>query len=254
MGSGTAGTRFDFLFNMSHVSDDNQLFLNLAVGNFGYPRQVVEPVLPRLQYVETDLPVVLFLARESGRSVDSIVALRSRGLSWTVIFTRVGVPHDRLFVGIGRDPGPPYGRAWGHWRMHPRQVRLTDDEVCGLVQVQVGRRLEGLSPYELARARGQGRPVYLVVADKHGRPYHRGRWSRDDARDDRGQRGNGHHHGHNDHGNDGGDRGHGHDYSGRRCGQRRRSAGHPLRLARSGSPNPSSGIMGTLRSAAAGRG
>ena len=206
-----AAAQFDFLFNLNHVGDDNQLFLNLTVGNFGYPRQVVEPVLTRLQYVETDLPVVLFLARESGRPVDSIVALRSRGLSWSVIFTRVGVPHDRLFVGIDRDPGPPYGRAWGHWKKHPGHARLTDDEVCGLVQIQVGRRLEGLSPYELARARGQGRPVYLLVADKHGRPYHRGRWNHEDGRDDHEQHGNGHGHNHDDHGNGSGGRGHGHD-------------------------------------------
>src|SRR5213594_2532082 len=118
-----AGTSFDFLFSLDRVSNDNQYFLNVAVSNYGYDRVVLEPVLPRLRYVEADLPVVLFLADECGRPPGYIVDLRARGLSWAVIFNRVDVPYDRLFVGIRNDPGPPYGNAWGHWRRDRRGVR-----------------------------------------------------------------------------------------------------------------------------------
>jgi hypothetical protein len=174
-GPAQAGASFDFLFSMNHVSDDNQYFLNLAVSNYGYDRQILEPVLPRLRYVEVDLPVVLFLAKESGRPVDFIVDLRARGLAWSVILTRLELPADVLFVGIDRDPGPPYGRAWGHWKKSPRAVRLTDSDVAGLVQIQIGARATGLAPSELAKARGQGKRVVTLVADKRGRPYHKGK-------------------------------------------------------------------------------
>lgn len=167
-----AGASFDFLFSMDRVSDDKQFFLNVAVSNYGYDRVVLEPVLPRLRYVEADLPVVLFLAHECGRPPGYIVDLRARGLSWSVIFTRVGVPSDVLFAGIDRDPGPPYGNAWGHWRKGPRTVRLSDGDIGGLVQVQIGARAARMAPFELARARGQGRPIAVVVAEKRGRPYH----------------------------------------------------------------------------------
>src|SRR5712691_12689754 len=88
----SAATSFDFLFSMDHVTDDNQFFLNVAVTDYGYSRPVLEPILPRLRYVEVDLPVVLFLAHESGRSVDSIVALRVRGMPWSAVFVELGVP------------------------------------------------------------------------------------------------------------------------------------------------------------------
>jgi len=175
-----AGASFDFLFNMDRVSNDNQYFLNVAVSNYGYDRVVLEPVLPRLRYVEADLPVVLFLADECGRPPGYIVDLRARGLSWAVIFNRVDVPYDRLFVGIRNDPGPPYGNAWGHWKRNRRGVSLSDSDISGLVQVQIGARAARMRPYEMARARGRGRPVAFVVAEERGRPYHGGRRGNDE--------------------------------------------------------------------------
>ena len=166
-----ADTSFEFLFSSSSVTNDNQFLLHLAVGNYGYPRHVIEPVLPRLRSVEEDLPVVLFLAAASGRSVEFIVALRSESLAWSAIFTRVGVPYELLFVGIDRDPGPPYGKAWGHWKKNPKKVAFSDEEIVGLVAVQTGHRLTGLSPFEIAQARGRDKSVALIVADKKGRPH-----------------------------------------------------------------------------------
>ena len=96
-----------------------------------------------------------------------------------MIFTRAGVPYEVLFEGIDRDPGPPYGNAWGYWRKHPRAVRLSDNDISGLVQVQIGARAARMAPFELARARGQGRPVAFVVAEKRGRPYHAGKKSKE---------------------------------------------------------------------------
>lgn len=170
----SAGSSFEFLWNSSSVDDDDEWFLHLAVNNYGYPRTVIEPVVPRLRYVEADLPVVLFLAHQSGRPVDFIVNLRSEGLGWSVIFTRVGVPYDVLFVGIDRDPGPPYGKAWGHWKKQRKHFRPSDDVICGLVNVQTAHRVTGLSSFDVARARGHGKSFASVVAEKKGRPRHDG--------------------------------------------------------------------------------
>ncbi len=170
-----AGMSVDFLFSMEHASTDQQYFLSLAVSNYGYSREVLEPVVPRLRNLEVDLPVVLLLARESGRPLDVIVGWRAEGLSWSVIFGRADVPVDILFVGIDRDPGPPYGKAWGYWKKDRRGVRLSDSDVAGLAQIQIGSRVAGLAPFELVRARGQGRSVATVVAEKKGRPYQKGK-------------------------------------------------------------------------------
>jgi hypothetical protein len=164
----TAGS-LDFLFDPRRVIDDHQYFLNRVVEHFGLPRPTIEPVLPRMRNLEPDLPVALFLSRTSGQPLEVIVNLRVGGLPWCDVFQRVHVPPDVIFVGIDRDPGPPYGKAWGHWKKNGRGARLSDNDICGLVGVQVGHRLVGASPYELAHARGQGRTVVFSVAEKGGR-------------------------------------------------------------------------------------
>lgn len=160
---------FDFLFDPSRAADDHQFFLNRVVLQFGVPRPAIEPVLPRMRNLEPDLPVALFLSHASGQPLDVIVNLRVGGLPWCDVFQRVHVPPDVIFTGIDRDPGPPYGKAWGYWKKHGRGTRLSDSDICGLVGVQVGHRIVGASPYELARARGQGRTVMYAVAEKGGR-------------------------------------------------------------------------------------
>jgi hypothetical protein len=166
-----ASASFDFLFSMNSVQDDGQLFLNLTVGSYGTDRGVLEPVLPRIRAVEVDLPVILFLADASGRPIDFIVDLRRGGLSWMVVFERCGVSPDLLFVGLDTDPGPPYGKAWGHWRKSPRSLRLSDAEVVGLVNLQVGSRNTRTGPGEIARAHGGGSSIASIAAAKKGRPY-----------------------------------------------------------------------------------
>lgn len=170
-----AGTSVDFLFSVEHVSTDQQYFLNLAVSNYGYSRAGLEPVVPRVRNLELDLPIVLLLARESGKPLDQIVGWRAEGLSWSVIFGRAGVPVQVLFAGMDRDPGPPYGKAWGYWKKDPRGVRLSDNDIAGLAQIQIASRLTGDAPSELARARGRGRSVAVVVAESKGRPYQKGK-------------------------------------------------------------------------------
>lgn len=167
-------TSYDFLFSADQVADDSQFFLNLTVRNYRYSRPAIEPVLPRLRYVEMDLPVVLFLAQKSRRPVDHIVTLRAQGLPWSAVFQSVRVPYDVLFVGIDRDPGPPYGKAWGHWKKRRKSQWLTDSDVHGLVLVQIGSHIARVPQFEVARARAQGVAVVTYVAEKHGRPY-RGR-------------------------------------------------------------------------------
>jgi hypothetical protein len=81
---------------------------------------------------------------------------------------RIGVPVERLFAGVDRDPGAPYGKAWGYWKKHPRDSRLGDDDVRSFVVLQLGQRFTGISPYELARQRAAGRPVAYVVVEKRG--------------------------------------------------------------------------------------
>jgi hypothetical protein len=162
-----AGTSYEYLFNAKRVSNDSQYYLNLAVRSYNYPRADIEPALPHLHRVESELPVILLVAHASGRPVGFISSLRGQGLSWATVFERVHVPCDILFRGIDKDPGPPYGKAWGSWRA--KSYRFTDDEIVGLANVQTARRVTGMSAYAVAHARGEGKTVAAIVADKKGR-------------------------------------------------------------------------------------
>ena len=162
---------FDFLFSMEHVHNDSEYFLNLAVGRSGAPRPVLEPLLPRVHRLEPDLPVLLYLHGASGWPLAQLVDLRASGSSWSVIFTRVGVPQAVLFEGIPDDPGPPYGNAWGYWKKNPRGARLRDNDVCDLVRIQMASQWVGMRQDDLARGYAKGVTAPVIVADKNGRPY-----------------------------------------------------------------------------------
>lgn len=171
-GAGSAfAESYDYLFNRDAVRNDHEMFLNLAVGDYGYDRAALEPLLPKIKHVEADLPVMFFVSRESGRPLEAIVNQRALGLSWSSILKRHNVPMDVLFAGIDRDPGPPYGRAWGYWKKHPSTTALSDADVRGLVQVRLGSRWARVTPYQLARGQGRGESVVTVVADRKGRPF-----------------------------------------------------------------------------------
>jgi hypothetical protein len=174
--SAVAGGSPAYLFNAGDVDDDTELFLNLTIRSYGYPRGTVETIVPQLSVVEADLPVVLFLARETGCSPQRIVKLRSAGLTWSDIFDRLEMPADILFVGLSRNPGPPYDKAWGFWRKHGRRAAIADDDVVELARLQIAHRLLGLPTFDLARFCRGGKPVAGVVADRKGRAW-RGEFS-----------------------------------------------------------------------------
>ena len=174
-GTARASTTFDVAVGMN-VNEDTRIFLNVT-------NQVWRPAVPgnfiqECRYPGDDFPVVSFLAYQSHRQPSFILHLRSEGYPWYEIFYRLNVDPSVLFVGIDRDPGPPYGKAWGYWKKnrHPgmhRRLRFSDRDVVGLVKVQTASRHFGASPFDVMNAYHQGRRVEVYTADhwrqKHGR-------------------------------------------------------------------------------------
>ena len=163
-----AAPSFEFLFSVSHASDDREVFLSLAVQSYGTDRDTLERTLPRLHHVRAELPVILFLAAESGRPLHDIVRMRAHGRSWEAIFTRLGVSLDVLFRGVHKNPGPPYGKAWGHWKKRSGPLHLSDSDIGVWVEIQIGHRIAGVSPYDLAVGVAGGRSVFAEIAHRKG--------------------------------------------------------------------------------------
>ena len=88
-------------------------YLSLSVSHFNSDHETALVAARGLADPGQDLPVLLFLARESGRPMPFILEMRLKGLSWWKIRGRLGVPPERVVVALARDPGPPYGKAHG---------------------------------------------------------------------------------------------------------------------------------------------
>ena len=155
------------------LPDDARIFLNVTNDYFAPPPPVAVELVRRCAVPEDDYPVILYLARASKRPPQEILRLRLDYLSWSDIMDRLSIPPSVLFVGIDRDPGPPYGKAWGYWRKHRRgeRMRLRDRDVVELVKLQVAARYQRVSPYTIVSVRQKGIDVEQYVAEKNRAKY-----------------------------------------------------------------------------------
>ena len=195
------------------VGDDARFFLNLTNEHYAVPERTAVAVVNRCPRPQDDYPVVMLLARLSGRSPDAILSMRLHGAPWVDVFARNQVSPDVLFVGMDRDPGPPYGHAWGYWKKHPHDgdacAALSDDQIVDLAKLQIVSGYYHVNPYTVIAERRRGSTIerYAVV---HGRPAgavttkqgHQGHGPGPERGHDQGHV---HEHGH------GHDQGHGHD-------------------------------------------
>ncbi len=152
------------------IGDDNDLFLSVSARYFDEDRRSIDRVALRYRNSD-DLTVALFVARRSGKSADTIHRLRTEGLSWWDISIRLGMPMDVWFVPVRRDPGPPYGKAYGHWKHHKRNrhhaVVLTDVDARNLVAVRMLHEYYGVSVDVAMEWRSSGHDLRVLVSDEY---------------------------------------------------------------------------------------
>ncbi|MFQ5720661.1 MAG: hypothetical protein ACE5IK_14070 [Acidobacteriota bacterium] len=139
------------------LSVGDNAYLNLNLSHFDRDGAEALVVARRLPHPEHELPVVLFLARESGRPLDAIVRLRLRGLSWWDIRARLGVPAERVVLVVPGDAGPPYGKAHGHHKHHGREDHaVRDADFEDWVGARVLSASYGVEPGVVLAARRSG--------------------------------------------------------------------------------------------------
>ena len=169
----TAQAGLDIDFGAAvRIGDDNDLFLSVSARYFDEDRRSIDRVAVRYSNPD-DLTVALFVARRSGMSADAIHRMRTNGLSWWDISVRFGMPVDVWFVPVRRDPGPPYGKAYGHWKNHKRHkhhaVVLTDADVRNLVAVRMLHEYYGVSVDVAMEWRSSGRDLRVLVSNEYGK-------------------------------------------------------------------------------------
>ena len=175
--SARAGVFYDATLDLG-LRDDARVFLNVTNEYFAPPPAIAVDLVHRCPSPVDDYPVVLFLARVSKRPPTDILRMRLDYLPWSDIMFRLNISPAVLFAGLDRDPGPPYGKAWGYWRKHPRGERfeIRDRDVYELAKLQVASGYHHVKPYAIISDRDRGITVEQYVAERNrGRYQSRGR-------------------------------------------------------------------------------
>ena len=154
---------YAFLFDRTEAKNEQQRFLHAVVAYSGIDREELRPLLPRLRPLEKQLPVALFIARESGRPVGEIVLLRKSERYWLDVLHEAGLKNKVLFEGVEGKFPEPYKAAWIEYRMKYRP-ELSDQQVRDLVILQLAHRITGQPVADIVKQGAKGRTPELIVA------------------------------------------------------------------------------------------
>jgi len=151
---------------------------NLSIGEYyRVPEREVIVVRER-GFRDEELPVIFFISSRARVAPRVVIDLRSRGWSWMDITLHFGLSPAIYYVPIkeGR-VGPPYGKAYGYYKKHPRhdgkRIPLTDDDVVNLVNLRFISEHHGYPPEAVMKMRAEGRNFVAinetVYEDRHGK-------------------------------------------------------------------------------------
>ncbi len=165
---GSDGARADVNVGLS-VDDDGIKGFYLAIGeHYTVPER--EIVYVRKKCIPDDeLPVVFYLAGRSGVSSKRIIELRLSGKSWMEITLYLGFNAGIFHVPFNGNPGPPYGKAYGHFKNKPKkkwkEIHLIDVDIVNLVNLRFMSNYYGCSPEYVVKMRKQGKGFTAINAE-----------------------------------------------------------------------------------------
>lgn len=132
----------------------------LAIGDH-YKAPEKEVVLVRKRGIpDDDLPVVFFLSKRAGVSPGVIIDLHLGGKSWMDITFHYGLTAEIYYVEVKEIKGPPYGKAYGHFKKKPKKgwktIKLVDADIVNFVNLRFLSEHYGYSPDEIITMRSKG--------------------------------------------------------------------------------------------------
>ena len=157
-------------FNFGISGDDDGLNgFYLAVGDYyNVPDRYI--VAARERHIPDDeMPVVFFIARKADVNSSVIIDMRNKGQSWMDISMHFKLHPEVYYVKVDEDPGPPYGRALGHFRNRDKDrwgtIVLDDRDIINLVNLRFISEYNKVSPEHVMRWRGEGKNFVTIHSD-----------------------------------------------------------------------------------------
>ena len=154
---------YAFLFDRTEAKNEQQKFLYTVFEDSGVSRDELQPLLPKLRPLEKQLPVALFIAKESGKPLADVVELRKAERFWLDVMNKTGVKPAVLFEGVQGKFPEPYKAAWIEYRMKFRP-EFTDEQIRELVLLQIAHRVSGEPMEEIAKGVAKGKTPEMVLA------------------------------------------------------------------------------------------
>lgn len=154
---------------------------------------------------DAEIPVVLFLSRHAKVDPSVIVRMRLDGRSWIDITLHFGLSPEIYYVQVREVKGPPYGKAYGHYKHKHKKdwkhIRLDDDDVVNMVNLRFISEHHHYSPDEVVRMREGGRNFIVINEDirkSRGEGRGKGEYGDGDRKHDKGDKKEKHGKGHKD--------------------------------------------------------
>jgi hypothetical protein len=162
-------------FGAPDLNIDLHASLLLSQDTWGIPVPDANRIAMDPRITPDDFTVAAFLSRHASVGIEVVWRQRQLGVSWFDLAVRLGVPMDTVIVRPSRDFGPPYGKAWGYWKKHPkrgdRTFFLDDPDFIRMVEVQTLCRSTGKSADDVILAL-QGEESFTKWASKLSREKH----------------------------------------------------------------------------------
>lgn len=170
---------------------------HVAVANYYQVPEREVVVIRERRIPDDEIPVALFIARQARVPWERVVDMRIRGMSWWDISVRFGLGPEVYYVPVAVDPGPPYGRALGHYKKKHRKqwttIVLTDADVINLVELRFLSEHYRLAPERVIELRERDSDfvaVHAQIRESNGRG-NRDRDNGNSSKSDHGGRGKG---------------------------------------------------------------
>jgi hypothetical protein len=154
-------------FNVSaHIGD-----FHVAVANYYRVPQRDVVVIRERRIPDDEIPVALFIAARADVPWTRVVDMRVRGDSWWDISVRFRLGPEVYYVPVAVNPGPPYGRALGHYKKNRKDwktVVLTDADIVNLVELRFLSEHYGVPAELIIELRERNHDFVTIHAEVRG--------------------------------------------------------------------------------------
>jgi hypothetical protein len=146
---------------------------SFALGNYYRVPEREVIVIRERRVPDHEIPVVLFLAERARATPATIVDMRLSGRKWMDISVQFGLSPEVFYVPVTIQAGPPYGKAFGHYKKKKRDqwrtIVLDDDDIVNLVNLRFLSNYHHRSADEVVRLRGSGADFVAIHTQFAGR-------------------------------------------------------------------------------------